>query len=96
MSATSFRNCSPLCAEHLGGNCLGEGCPYAYDAKDSLPLGEPYDEWLNDWAPVDHRVFETAQYRAGRFVGFCIGVVSVLVGMGVLWFVDWILREVIS
>lgn len=90
--AATFRNASPLCAEMHGGNCPDPAtCVYRND--DSLPLGEPYDEWLNDWAPVDHRVFETAQYRAGRFVGFCLGVVSVGVAIFVLAVFDWLVQR---
>lgn len=38
--STVIRNCSADCAEHLGGHCAGEDCPYR--PTTSVPaIGEP-------------------------------------------------------
>lgn len=84
------RNCSASCAEMLGGNCPGEDCPYAPDG--SLPLAsEPwadYDPYLAGYRKGLRG--KDQAFRNGRFVGFCVGVLSVAGGLAVIWTIDWL------
>lgn len=92
------RNAGPLCAEMHGGNCPDPAtCPYRPIVVDA--------EWLADWAADDWSIeIEAAeerglrlghrnariQYRQGRFVGFVLGVASVLGVMLALAVIQWV------
>lgn len=86
-TVTQFRNCSPLCAEMLGGNCQGHDCPYAPNSE--IPWSE-FDHRI-----VDHRRAERhaqRQFLTGFRLGFWIGVITVFACLFLLAILKWVTR----
>lgn len=97
-----FRNCSPLCAEHLGGNCPGESCPFA-PAKQRLDgstfsITFTHDELLDEINAADLRGFRRGsrfslrEFRHGFKLGFGTGVIAMFGLLLILALIQWVAR----
>lgn len=95
-----YQNCSPTCAEMLGGDCPGENCIY----RPNLRLVTSEEPWLAFASReqieaaaelrglrIGHRYART-QYRQGVKVGFWVGVGTVFACMFLLAILQWIAR----
>lgn len=83
------RNCSPACAEMLGGNCPGASCVYRVDLSE-IPFSN-----FDAFASADRAGYRRgsrhaeAEFKRGRWYGFWGGVGACLALVFLLALLQW-------